>query len=73
VADGVADEAVAWRICAAAPVGSFDRQAILAAPSWSDRLEQVARLSDDVAADAAALLAGPPGPTGPDPGPLDGS
>jgi uncharacterized protein len=62
---GPGDEVAAWRLCAAAPLGPFDRQALLAAPSWAERLDRLARLCDEVAADAATLLAQP----GPDPGP----
>jgi uncharacterized protein len=46
-------EVAAWQLCAAIPVGPFDRQRLLATSGIDERLELLAEL----AADAASLLA----------------
>ena len=49
-----ADPAVAaWELCVRAPIGAFDRQSLLEAPTRADRL----RLLEQLATDAGSILA----------------
>ena len=49
---------VAWRLCAVAPVSSFDKQRLLEAPSHTQRLALLHELVRAVAEDIGRLLAG---------------
>jgi Lon protease-like protein len=51
-------EDVAWRLCALSPVGVLDRQRLLEAPTFGDRLQLLVRLVGDTGRDATRILEG---------------
>jgi Lon protease-like protein len=51
---------VGWRLCSLAPLGPFDRQALLAVPGNEERMALLAEQCDAMARDVSALLAGEP-------------
>jgi Lon protease-like protein len=48
--------AVAWRLCAAAPLTELDRQRLLEEPEAAVRLELLTTLCDEVADDVRRML-----------------
>lgn len=54
------DEEAGWTLCELAPLGPLDRQALLAAPDLSARMELLAHLCDAAAGDVVHLLSGGP-------------
>jgi Lon protease-like protein len=55
--DGDPDQ-VGWQLCALAPLGALDRQALLAVGGTDERMALLATQCDAMAADVTALLAG---------------
>lgn len=54
-------EAVAWWLCSEAPLNPLDRQRLLVADGTATRLELLAELAGELAADLSRLLADEPG------------
>lgn len=52
---------VGWQLCSLAPLGPFDRQALLAASGTDERMAQLVAHCDAMARDVTALLEGEPG------------
>jgi Lon protease-like protein len=50
------DEEIGWALCELAPLGPMDRQALLAAPRLSARMDLLAELCRAAAGDVVSML-----------------